>query len=69
VKNYEVNYDVVSAAKDDQGRRLVLDVASKRVKINDAADDLDVQGAVAALENKDREAIVITALSSAEAEN
>lgn len=65
MKNYEVNYDVVTAVKENDQRR-VIDVTSKKAKIQDAADDLDIQGAICAMENKDLDSIVITALSSSD---
>lgn len=65
MKKYEVNYDLVTAV-DNGGQRKVIDVASKKATINEAADDLDVQAEIAAKEGIGADLIVITSCSSSD---
>lgn len=66
MKTYEVHYDVVTAISDGSGQRKVIDVAGKKTKIENGADNLDVHAAICSIEHKQSDAIVITAVSSSD---
>lgn len=63
MKNYNANYDVVTAV-EEAGQRKVTNVTGKKITISNAADDLDIQSAIAAIEGIGADSIVITACSS-----
>jgi hypothetical protein len=65
MKNYTVHYDVVTAVQHNDERK-VISVIGKQVTLSNAADNLDVQAAAAAIEGLGTDSIVITACSSSD---